>query len=60
MQGMLTDYLGQKDEAKEFETFLTGLKKAAAPLQQMADPQFEFQIQCLKTSNWPTYLSINM
>jgi len=42
MQGMLTDYLGQKDEAKEFETFLTGLKKAAAPSEQMAELQFEF------------------
>ena len=42
MQGMLTDYLGQKDEAKEFETFLTGLKKTAAPSEQVAELQFEF------------------
>lgn len=37
MQGMLTDYLGQKDEAKEFETFVTSLNKTVAPPGQVPE-----------------------
>ena len=51
---MLTDYLGQKEEAKEFNTF-----SAAQPL-AAPESNFDFQIQCLKTANWPNYLAINM
>jgi hypothetical protein len=38
MQGMLTDYLGQKEEAKEFHTF-SATQQLPAP-----ESKFDFQI----------------
>ena len=56
LQGMLSDYLGVKEEAKEFTEFLQ-----ASPNTELAlDSNFEFSIQCLKTGNWPAYKSISL
>lgn len=54
---MLTDYLGQKEEAKEFEEFVAG-----CPNTELMGPnsQFAFSIQCLKTANWPAYLAFSL
>ena len=51
MQGMLQDYLSVKDEAKEFNAFVDGSPNS----ELMPESNFEFSIQCLKTSNWPNF-----
>ena len=53
---MLVDYAAVKEESKEFEAFV-----ASSPNAELAlNPNFDFAIQCLKTSNWPSYRSIKL
>ena len=56
MQGMLSDYLAVKEEAKEFETFAG----TSTNTDVMATSQFDFNIQCLKTGNWPAFKAISL
>ena len=56
MQGMLSDYLAVKEEAKEFLTYLEGCPNT----ELMPNSQFDFNIQCLKTGNWPAFKVINL
>ena len=56
MQGMLSDYLAVKEEAKEFVAF----QDASPNTELMPNSQFEFNIQCLKTGNWPAFKTISL
>ena len=55
MQGMLQDYQAAKEEAKEFDTFVEN-----SPNAELGHVNFDFQIQCLKTANWPSYMDIKL
>ena len=56
MQGMLSDYLAVKEEAKEFETF----QESSTNTEVITTTQFNFNIQCLKTGNWPAFKAISL
>ena len=56
MQGMLSDYLAVKEEAKEFVTF----QDSSPNTELMPNSQFDFNIQCLKTGNWPAFKAITL
>ena len=55
MQGMLSDYLAVKEEAKEFDSF-----QESNNTEVMTTSQFDFNIQCLKTGNWPAFKAISL